>query len=219
MFGFTAYYDSLNAFYAQFVEIFIHHSYYFESKTERPLIVDCGANIGMSSLYFKYLYPGSVIKCFEPSPDSFITLRRNMDRNKISNVQIHNKAVGNKTGDVDFYFSTKCKSCTGNSTNKTKVNLAKHKKIKTGMVKLSSFKFDIDYLKLDIEGGEGEVIKDLAEHNLLEKIKIINLEYHPCENNSLSEILARLEKARFHYVIKPSPIGKTLLIECVRQNN
>ncbi|MGB3778444.1 MAG: hypothetical protein WA960_08790, partial [Tunicatimonas sp.] len=40
-----------------FKEVFLTEEYYFESEHAEPTIADCGANIGMSILYFKFLYP------------------------------------------------------------------------------------------------------------------------------------------------------------------
>jgi FkbM family methyltransferase len=43
----------------------------------KPLIVDCGANIGTSVLWFTARYPGAHIVAVEPSPDNFAFLRKN----------------------------------------------------------------------------------------------------------------------------------------------
>jgi FkbM family methyltransferase len=43
-----------------------------------PVIIDCGGNIGLSVLYFKYLFPNSVITVFEPSPPVFEILKENI---------------------------------------------------------------------------------------------------------------------------------------------
>lgn len=44
-------------FIGLFEEIFIGREYYFETKSAAPRIVDCGSNIGMSVIYFKWIYP------------------------------------------------------------------------------------------------------------------------------------------------------------------
>jgi hypothetical protein len=42
-----------------------------------PLIVDAGANIGASALYFLDAYPGSRVVAIEPEPNNCTLLRRN----------------------------------------------------------------------------------------------------------------------------------------------
>ena len=56
------------SFIWQFKEIFVDEIYKFDSKDEEPVIYDCGANIGMSCLYFKILYPKARITAFEGDP-------------------------------------------------------------------------------------------------------------------------------------------------------
>src|ERR1041385_7511773 len=47
-------------------EVFAKDEYLFSCDTESPVILDCGANIGMATLFFKWLYPQSKISAFEP---------------------------------------------------------------------------------------------------------------------------------------------------------
>ncbi len=42
-----------------------------------PLIVDCGANIGASALWFRARFPRAQITCIEPDPNNFELLQRN----------------------------------------------------------------------------------------------------------------------------------------------
>ena len=50
------YNDSLS-FLIMFEEIFIREVYRFASTNTSPIVLDCGANIGLSILYFTRLYP------------------------------------------------------------------------------------------------------------------------------------------------------------------
>jgi FkbM family methyltransferase len=43
----------------------------------KPLIVDCGANIGASALWFHARYPAAHIVAIEPAPDNFTLLQKN----------------------------------------------------------------------------------------------------------------------------------------------
>ena len=70
----TAYdYHTLNYL---FKEIFLSNEYYFDTSKSDPKIIDCGANIGMSILFFKKLYPTSSIIAFEPNPYAFQSIRK-----------------------------------------------------------------------------------------------------------------------------------------------
>ena len=60
--------DSLS-FIWQFQEIFVDEIYKFNSRNNSPVIFDCGANVGTSCLYFKRIFPNSVIKAFEADPE------------------------------------------------------------------------------------------------------------------------------------------------------
>jgi hypothetical protein len=62
-------------------------------------------------------------------------------------------------------------------------------------------KEEIDFLKLDIEGGEVEVIKDLD--TTLRKCKNLFIEYHSAthKKQNLSDILMILEKVGMRYYI------------------
>ncbi|MEZ4805422.1 MAG: hypothetical protein R2852_08040 [Bacteroidia bacterium] len=64
----------VKSFIWQYYEIFLKY-YNFESQVENPIIIDCGANIGMSAFYFKKLYPKSSLYCFEADPKIFNFLK------------------------------------------------------------------------------------------------------------------------------------------------
>lgn len=49
------------SFVYQFKEIFFDEIYKFKTQKNNPIIIDCGANAGISILYFKKLYPNSEI--------------------------------------------------------------------------------------------------------------------------------------------------------------
>lgn len=49
------------------------------SAGQRPVIVDCGANIGLASLWFARVFPEAIICSIEPDRDNFAMLKRNLD--------------------------------------------------------------------------------------------------------------------------------------------
>src|SRR5262249_34066347 len=49
-------------------EVLVDQAYYIDLPSERPFIIDGGANIGLSILLFKRLHPNCRILAFEPDP-------------------------------------------------------------------------------------------------------------------------------------------------------
>ena len=62
-------------------EIWNKESYFFETDSPCPYIIDCGSNIGLSVLYFKHLFPNSDITAFEPDPELLNYLSQNLKSN------------------------------------------------------------------------------------------------------------------------------------------
>ena len=79
--------DALS-FLWQYWDIYVEEFYYFESERENPVIFDVGSNIGMSILYFRKLFPASVIYGFEPDRKIFEILNKNIRTSSISGPKI-----------------------------------------------------------------------------------------------------------------------------------
>jgi FkbM family methyltransferase len=72
-------------------------------KGTSPLIIDCGANIGVSLLEWKYRWPMARVICFEPDPFAFELLKTNVDRNDIPGVECIKAAVADFDGRARLY--------------------------------------------------------------------------------------------------------------------
>lgn len=60
---------------------------------KRPLIIDCGGNIGLASRYFADNHPGAKVLCVEPDPGNARQARRN---NPSPSVQVYENAIGSE---------------------------------------------------------------------------------------------------------------------------
>ena len=49
------------------------------ARGERPLIIDCGAHVGFSALWFRRTFPEAVIFAVEPNPENAAVFRRNLE--------------------------------------------------------------------------------------------------------------------------------------------
>lgn len=187
---------------ALFESIFIENEYYFQAANPLPAIIDVGSNIGVSVLYFKYLYPKSKIIAFEPDPETFKLLHRTIESNKLKNVKLHQIAVSDKKGIAYFYNDQDNPGSLLMSLRKER--LPKDKvRVKTDVLSKYIPK-DLDLLKMDIEGAEEEVIPELSKHMSLRKVRYLVFEYHhhiDLNKDSFSNILGYLERNGFGYQI------------------
>jgi FkbM family methyltransferase len=188
-------------------EIFKTEGWRFIAKTPSPFILDCGAHIGISVLYFKKLYPRAKIVAFEPNPDTFKLLELNIRQNNLSDVELVNAALSNSTEEIDFYISEETSDPStwawGNSGVKSTSNsLNTHKTIKVPTVQLSSYiNQAIDFLKLDIEGMEEIVLKEIEDKLCFVEQLAIEVQSNTSEFNSLQNILSILSRERFIFAI------------------
>lgn len=173
-----------------FNEIITQQIYRFTAGNDRPRIIDCGANIGLSVLYFSKLYPNAQITAFEPDADNFAILQKNAQSYKL-NVDLQQKAIWVHNDTITFENKGGQGSKIG--TDGITVPCARLADL---------LAMPVDFLKIDIEGAEYAVIKDCAD--VLHRAKNIFLEYHGNINQSreLTKMLDILHKAGFDYYIK-----------------
>lgn len=62
----------------------------------KEIIIDAGANIGFTTLYFHAHNPACRFLCIEPDPNNHELLKTNLSLNNISNAEIINKAIWTK---------------------------------------------------------------------------------------------------------------------------
>lgn len=186
-----------------FSDIFLAEEYFFHTLKQRPFIVDCGSNIGMSVLYFKMLYPQSEILAFEPDYEAFAYLQKNIEQNGIESVYLHQKALSNMRGTIDFYYDPDKPGSLSMSTMKERMPKNKQS---VEAVPLSLFiDREVDFLKMDIEGSEKDVIEELSKEGRLTYIKQMVIEYHhhiDTGEDVFSHVLGQLENAGFGYQIR-----------------
>lgn len=69
-------------------EIFTDGIYQFQTTNPKPLIIDLGAEEGVSTLFLKQSYPQAKIVCFETNANACALLEKNIKANKISDVTL-----------------------------------------------------------------------------------------------------------------------------------
>lgn len=176
-------------------EIFKEEVYRFEALTARPHIIDAGANIGLSVLYFKTLYPEATIVAYEPDPAIFAILEKNT--RDLTGVEVRNAAVWNEDTELRFFVE-------GSLAGSTEVDFmggGKEVTVKAERLKTEISKGPVDFLKIDVEGAENTVLFDIEDE--LDNVRNLFFEYHsvPKDEQRLGEMLSLVSRKGFRYVI------------------
>ncbi len=170
--GLTVRLHDASAFLNMYENIFLHRYYWFKPVRQRPVILDCGANIGLASLWFARSYPGCVLHAFEPDPYLFELLRFNIHTNQVV-AELHQQAVWH-TGRMVPFLPGKRQEGTIHTEGQLSVQAVRLNEVLT--------QFDqVDFLKLDVEGAEFAVLKDCREE--LHRIQHLFVECHLNDGN------------------------------------
>jgi FkbM family methyltransferase len=181
--------------------IFLRQEYAFVASTATPVIVDAGANIGLATLFFKHRYPDARVIAFEPEPEAFELLRRNVEDNRLTDVRLMDCALGETDGLVRLQ---------GNPTGLGTTTLdgvwdSPKTDLTVEVKRLSSFlETPVDMLKLDVEGAEHAILHDLVAASKLELVREMLVEYHhniTAEEGTLGRLLTLLEDNGFAYQV------------------
>ncbi len=174
-----------------FNDIFGSQIYKFKTSNTEPIIIDGGANIGLSILYFKQLYPSSHIIAFEPDVKIFNVLEKNIKHSGFSDVELINKALWSSETVLEF----KSDGADGGSLYQGELQQEKYQ---VPTLRLRDYlNKPIDLLKLDIEGAETQVIEDC--YDLLTNVQHLFVEYHSFaeQHQSLNVLINILSQAGF----------------------
>jgi FkbM family methyltransferase len=175
-------------------EIFVDEIYK-QALPPRPYIIDCGANIGLSVIYMKRLYPDAEIIAFEPDEQNYSLLEKNIRSFDLSQVDLRKEAIWVNDGKLKF-------SSQGSMSSKIETDdHAAAIEVKSTRLK-NWLNRRVDFLKIDIEGAEYAVMQDIQAN--LQVVSNLFLEYHGSfeQNPQLTELFAMISNAGFQFYIK-----------------
>jgi FkbM family methyltransferase len=148
-------------FLREFEQAEIHFLIQKMSDKHQTTILDIGANIGWHSVLWAKALPNSKIFAFEPAPDTYALLRRNIDRNSL-NQQIYpiSKAVSNEPGILPFFRSKDNAYSSLKDTKRREIL----DQISVPVTTIDEFVethqlTEISLIKIDVEGLETQVVQ------------------------------------------------------------
>lgn len=184
--------DGPNA-YMQYKDEFVQGIYRFTTDNPSPLVIDGGANIGMFSIITKRNHPGARIIAFEPDPAVYGILQENLQANAVHGVTLVNAGLAGAAGTATF-------SPDGEAGGKLSDAGLVTVKVET----LSTYLTEpVDFLKLNIEGVELDVLREAAASGKLRLVRAMTVEYHGWSGGEqrLGPLLTLLDEQGFRYLL------------------
>lgn len=182
-----------------FLDVFVGRQYDFAMPIEPKWIIDLGANIGLSSVFFRLKYPGATIVAVEPQLENYKLLQKNVADDK--NIFTVQAAVWSHETELDIY-DPGIGEWGFQVVENPKVSGGKVKGITLDRIMAMYGIREIDVLKVDIEGAEYQLFKE-GNQTWLQNVKILAIELH---ENSV-EVLRQIVSYDFHMYIN----GETLV--------
>lgn len=162
--------------------------------------LDLGANIGAFAIYC--LEKGASVVCYEPDPECFAILQRN-----VPEAELHQAAVTNsRAEEIEFFTSPNETNHSRGTTRAVRGYRSLGALRNCYMGNLTDLYFD--GIKMDIEGAEAGILDD----QLLPKCKKLVIEYHTSRDSRVDKLASRVSflKQRFALVKYPSEFDKAI---------
>lgn len=127
---------------------------------DNDVFFDVGANIGWYSINMALSHPKLKIYCFDPIPNTYDFLIKNLKLNGLSQIHAHNFAFSDYVGELELFYYKE------GSSNTSLANLSERddvEKIKCRAETIDEFtvreEIGVDFLKCDVEGAELKVFQ------------------------------------------------------------
>jgi FkbM family methyltransferase len=196
-----------------FNQVFLDLDYDFDLPFTPSFIVDCGANIGLSSLFFHRKYPGAQIVAAEPEASNFEMLVRNTKA--YTNIYPYRYGIWNKCSSLEIVNDGNGDDKWGFKVKETQPGTAGSIRSITIEEIMKRFgREEIDILKMDIEGSEIEVFSSDYE-SWLPKIRIIMIELH---DRGRKDCAKTFFKTLFQYDFSINQYHRGEIIMCIRNS-
>ncbi len=177
------------------LEMFAFSAYDHDWRLEEaPYVIDVGAHVGAFTLWLAEQYPGMRAECFEPDPEAFGYLERNVDD---LDVVARPQAVGAHGGSSALLrpipggaISALRRSDGASGPHVVDVSVVAFDEL------MAEIHEPVALVKLDCEGFEYEIVLESALDSW-RLVRRVVLEYHPVPDRDAHDLIERFESLGF----------------------
>ncbi|MBM3229371.1 FkbM family methyltransferase [Candidatus Parvarchaeota archaeon] len=174
----------------------------FYKLREGDIVFDCGGFHGMYSIYAsKQVGSSGKVYCFEPDSQSLKVIEKNINGNGITNVKVVKKGIWDKTAKLPWsntiISSIDPNAATLGGTGGGQGASANTAEGYIDVVSIPEFCLQegiekIDFIKMDIEGAEIEVLQSLADYLRQHKVNLAIASYHIRDGAKTSNAIEKM---------------------------
>ena len=165
-------------------------------------IVELGGHIGGFGVRAAKMAHRGHVYAYEASSKNFAMLEKNQKLNEANNLHIHNMAVSHQSGELKFFMPGD-NGALGSLLQESDSPMETVQATTLGDIIRDNNIERIDYLKVDVEGAEYDILFNCPA-NILAKVKHMVMEYHEFEGDKRNhrDLVKLLESHGFHVVVE-----------------
>jgi len=172
-------------------------------------VIDIGAGLGDFAISVAYGHPNCQVYAYEPFPESYRLLDENIKLNSISNVVVAPIAIGAQSGEMALFTTGAAVQHTTTNASSTAAAITIQGLSLDDVFEVNALSV-CDFLKMDCEGGEFDILFNASEATL-KKIRNICLEYHDGATEfSHTDLVDYLRQRGFQVRTSPNPVHNRL---------
>lgn len=166
-------------------EIFVSRIYPMKKSNSEEVIFDVGAHSGFLTIYAKTFMPNAIVYLFEPEPSNFKNLEKNLALNSLDHdlkIKTYNFGLSDITQEVNFYRDSSSANSSLFKRKDSSISIKVHLKSFVNFLDENKIK-SIDLLKIDVEGGEYDLLLKLDPKRFKDIGKLF-IEIHKIEDKN-----------------------------------
>lgn len=185
--------DATGTLAGTFAVVFLRKEY--GTPAGARTIVDVGANLGCFSVFAATECPEAIVYSYEPGASNFAVLGRNIAANNLQNrVRAYQMAIGGQEGKRELAVGESPMNSIVMKVDSSHSEIVRCTTL--GEIMSSNGLSQIDFLKLNCEGAEYEIIERCPDSDL-RKVGTIRMEYHAVDDaRQTGKALAALLEAK-----------------------